>query len=103
MSVVVSLKDREDEVSRATADYKRLFGEEAVSDKMQLVTREQSLERLVRDLKFWKDRCPDLAHLNCPEAIARYAVCLNAIDNLRDLARKLKAEEEVLRRTDRPL
>ena len=63
------------------------FGEDALSDRVVALTREQFIDTYAKNVEFWQHRLPDLDldQLTClpPSAVlAAHAICTNALSEL---------------------
>ncbi len=72
-------------LNRLRDKYKEKFGENAFSDDVVALSREDYIEIYSKNLNFWKDNLPNLDNMSRvpPSAIlATHAICTNAISAL---------------------
>ena len=66
-----------------TAEYKRVFGDEAVTNvHKETMSRDAMIQRYVKNIHFWKAQKPQLSPSMSIHDLAKHAICENAVRNL---------------------
>lgn len=86
---------REEVQAQLQSEYVEQFGPSALSNEARPLTRSDAIDIYAKNLRFWKQRTPELTELKGERELARHAICTNAENNLLKRVRQLGIEDEV--------
>jgi hypothetical protein len=96
-AVHISSQNRSRAQKSLTRLYKARFGQDSLSTNQKMYTRSELVQRYADNLLFWKGQTPEILPGVNEFTIAKHAICSNAMEQLKQQAKKYKIEEDVLR------